>query len=88
MNQPDNYQYWYLKCVEKAREDYYQRFHLELMSEDNNYFLFYDSFLESYGVWEMMDTTREAFRNILKVYYDKLIGKYINHPKLQNTIHK
>ena len=55
MHLPEHY--WFQKCVEKVREDYYSRFHLELMSEDNNYFLFYDSFLENYGVWEMLDST-------------------------------
>ena len=52
------------------------------MSEDNNYFLFYDAFLEAYGVWEMLDSTHECYKNILKWNFEKLINKYSNHPKL------
>ena len=37
------------------------------MSENNEYFLFYDNFLRRYGLWELQDQTQSSLkRNILK----------------------
>ena len=58
--------FWHLKCVEKARDDYFNRYSLELMSECCNYFLFYDNFKEMYNVWKIDNVTNERTKRLLE----------------------
>ena len=37
------------------------------MSECNNFFLFYDSFLETYGMWELKDCSHLKIRAALEM---------------------
>ena len=49
--------HWHIKCVEKAREQYFKRYELEAMSEFGYYLLFWDIFLQKYGVWKVQNVT-------------------------------
>ena len=43
--------YWHSKLIEAAKEDYFNRYELQCMSLKNDYFMFFDNFLDEYSIW-------------------------------------
>ena len=61
--------HWHRACVNQAIFDYYNRYELQAMSKNNEYFMFFDNFLSEYSVWELQDQTVRLIKKIIKAPY-------------------